>query len=233
MVGVEKSMFKKGVRMEVTMRWATLLRSLSVLLAGCSGLTIEPDPGSVPLQAESNPTFHARLREIAAGYESYARVDDELHWAPGLCRLPMPSYPRRSASLSLDTHGRKLYYVFAKDRDAYLSRGGKTPAIVGQAVVKEAWEAEEVPPTTVYDSGQSPVRYLREDGRLFHTGHKGGLFIMYRLDPSTPETDSGWVYGTLASDGQSVTSAGRVGSCMGCHQQAPHDRLFGINYNGA
>ena len=42
----------------------------------------------------------------------------------------MPSYPRRSASMNLDAHGRKLYYVFAKDRDAYLGRGGKTPAMV-------------------------------------------------------------------------------------------------------
>ena len=203
------------------------------VLAGCSGLTVEPDPGPVPPVGENNPSFHAGLREVAATYEAYARVDDELHWAPGLCRLPMPSHPRRSASMNLDTHGRKLYYVFAKDRDAYLGRAGKTPAAVGQAVVKEAWEAEEVPATTTYDTTQSPVRYLSESGRLFHARQKSGLFIMYRLDPAISETDSGWVYGTLTSDGQSVTSAGRVGSCMGCHQQAPHDRLFGINYNGA
>ena len=45
--------------------------------------------------------------------------------------------------------------------------------------------------------------------------------------------DSGWVYGTVSSDGQGVTSAGQVRTCMGCHEQAPHDRLFGIDYHGA
>ena len=40
--------------------------------------------------------------------------------------------------------------------------------------------------------------------------------------------DDGWVYGTVAVDG-SVTSAGRVASCMGCHDEsATHERLFGL-----
>ena len=202
-------------------------------LLGCSGLAVEPDPGAVPSTAENNPAFHDRLREVAAGYQTYARVDDELHWAPGLCRMPMPSHPRRSASMNLDTHGRKLYYVFAKDRDAYLSRQSKTPAIVGQAVVKEAWEAEAVPATTPYDQAQSPVRYLREQDQLFHAKQKSSLFIMFRLDPGTPQTDNGWVYGTVTADGQTITSSGRVQSCMGCHLEAPHERLFGIDYHGA
>ena len=203
------------------------------LLASCSGLAVEPDPGNNPVSGENNPAFHSRLRELAAAYPSYARVDDELHWAPGLCRMPMPSYPRRSASMNLDTHGRKLYYVFAQDRDAYLGRNGKTPAIAGQVVVKEAWEAEEVPATTTYDLTVSPVRYLREQGQLFHAKQKTSLFIMFRTDAVTPDTDNGWVYGTVGADGQTVTSSGRVQSCMGCHLQAPHDRLFGIKYNGA
>jgi hypothetical protein len=204
-----------------------------LFLGGCSMLSTEPDSSSIFATAENNPAFHARLLEIAAGYESYARVDDELHWAPTLCRMPKPSTPRRSASMNLDTHGKKLYYVFAKDRDAYLSRQGKTPAISGQAVVKESWTVEEVPAGTAYDMTQSPVRYLREDEHLFHAQQKSGLFIMYRLDPATPETDSGWVYGTVTGDGQVVTSSGRVQSCMGCHKQAPHERLFGIDYHGA
>ena len=212
------------------MRHHVLLLSV---LAGCSGMAVEPDPGAGPGNAENNPLFHSRLRELATTYTSYARVDDELHWAPGLCRMPMPSYPRRSASMNLDTHGRKLYYVFAKDRDAYLSRNAKTPASAGQAVVKEAWEVEEVPPTTTYDTMQSPVRYLREAGKLFHAKQRNSLFIMYRADSPTPATDNGWVYGTVSPDGQTITSSGRVQSCMGCHLQAPHERLFGIDYHGA
>jgi hypothetical protein len=39
---------------------------------------------------------------------------------------------------------------------------------------------------------------------------------------------AGWVYGTVAPDG-TVTSAGRVASCMGCHTpSAKHERLFGL-----
>jgi hypothetical protein len=39
-------------------------------------------------------------------------------------------------------------------------------------------------------------------------------------------TDAGCVYGTVAPDG-TVTSAGRVASCMGCHvRDAKRERLF-------
>jgi hypothetical protein len=160
-------------------------------------------------------------------------VDDELHWAPGLCRQPQPSHPRLSASGDVETHGRKLYYVFAADRAGYLERDGRPPGPVGQVLVKEAWTAQEVPPDTRYDPQISPVRYLREGDRLYHAAQKAGLFIMYRLPPETPDTDDGWVYGTLPPDGAAVTSAGRVGSCMGCHVRAPKGRLFGIQYRGA
>jgi hypothetical protein len=51
---------------------------------------------------------------------------------------------------------------------------------------------------------------------------------MFKLDPKTPGTDEGWVYGTVTADGKTVTSAGRVASRMKCHQEAPHDRLFGL-----
>lgn len=213
-------------------------RALPALLAvaisaGCSTLSMDPGVGAPAVTMENDPAFHARLLEIAATYEGLARVDDELHWAPFLCRQPMPSQPRRSASPDPDTHGRKLYYVFAKDRTGYLQRDGKPPAPVGQVVVKEAWSVEEVPATTSYDRTQSPVRYLKQDDRLYHAKEKAGLFVMFRLDPATPGTDLGWVYGTLDADGARVTSSGRVQSCMGCHTQAPSERLFGIPYTGA
>ena len=51
---------------------------------------------------------------------------------------------------------------------------------------------------------------------------------MCSSDLKTPDTDEGWVYGTVSADGKTVTSAGRVQSCMNCHQDAPHDRLFGV-----
>jgi hypothetical protein len=47
------------------------------------------------------------------------------------------------------------------------------------------------------------------------------------LDPKTPGTDEGWVYGMMGDDLKTVTSVGKVSSCIECHEEAPHDRLFG------
>jgi hypothetical protein len=93
---------------------------------------------------------------------------------------------------------------------SYLPQNGPVP--VGQVLVKEAWV-----PEPMKDKGEAPK-----------AKEKAGLFIMFKLDPETPDTDEGWVYGTVTADGRTVTSAGRVGSCMGCHKKAPHDRLFGL-----
>ncbi len=50
---------------------------------------------------------------------------------------PRPA-PRRSASRDESTHGRKEYYLFAKDRAAYLhAKDVDQPD--GQVVVKESW----------------------------------------------------------------------------------------------
>ena len=201
--------------------------------AGCSLPAVDPEPLQHSAQAENNPAFHPRLRELANTYQSFARVDDELHWAPTLCRQPQPSMPRRSQSPLEDTHGRKLYFVFAQDRAAYLSRSGKSPAFEGQAVIKEAWTAAEVRPDTPYDKAQSPVMYIPEGDKLFHAQDRAGLFIMFRLATDTPGTDAGWVYGTVDPVSGTVTSSGTVQSCMSCHRQAKYERLFGIDYHGA
>jgi len=45
-------------------------------------------------------------------------------------------------------------------------------------------------------------------------------------DPDACQVDA--IYGTVAPDG-TVTSAGRVANCMGCHvDNATHERLFGL-----
>jgi len=49
-----------------------------------------------------------------------------------------------------------------------------------------------------------------------------------KLAADTPGTDDGFVYGTVTPDNKRVTSAGRVARCMGCHDNAPHERLFGL-----
>jgi hypothetical protein len=77
--------------------------------------------------------------------------------------------------------------------------------------------------------------YAEKDNKKYVLGERGPLFIMYRTEKNTPGTDNGWVYGTLTPDGKTVTSAGRVASCMGCHTEAPYPkepkcegRLFGL-----
>src|SRR3712207_6639323 len=75
------------------------------------------------------PAYAERARAIAAAYVEWGRVDDELRWAPFLCRIPLPGVARASESNDPTTHGQKLYSVFVKNRDAYPS-GPHTDQIV-------------------------------------------------------------------------------------------------------
>ena len=56
----------------------------------------------------------------------------------------MPSQARFSGSDEADTHGQKLYFLFAKDRSSYLFGDKKKPAPIGQVVVKESWQPVEL-----------------------------------------------------------------------------------------
>jgi hypothetical protein len=172
--------------------------------------------------------FESQVLAIAAEYQAWGRVDDELRWAPFLCRQPEPGIARPSKSDDSETHGQKLYSVFAKIHDTY-PNGPHT----GQVVVKESWIPEAATPdggfhpTAVYDAGDHFYPYARGDGGFFRAAAPAGLFVMFKVDAATADTDQGWVYATVSPAGQ-VTSAGRVGSCMGCHETAEHDRLFGV-----
>lgn len=155
----------------------------------------------------------------------------------------------RSASKDEATHGRKLYFLFAKDRKAYVDPA-KAGNPAGQVLVKESWSPKEVAadtkpeekrdppqpldsePETLDDElralGGSYIPYASKDGKHYHADKKGELFLMLKYATDTPGTDEGWVYGTTTSDGKTVTSAGLVASCMKCHEDAPHDRVFGL-----
>ncbi len=200
----------------------------------------------------NDPAFHAKLKEIAATYETYGRVDDTLRMAPILCRIPAPgelkpSVARFSASGDAATHGQKLYYIFASIPSVYRKLTKEREELEGQMLVKQSWTAKEVngdEAQTVVDTpgalndaqkslGNDVIRdrvipYAKKDGKLFHAETKSSLFVIYKADAKTENTDAGWVYGTLTPDGKTVTSAGRVQSCMQCHQDAPHGRLFGL-----
>src|SRR4051812_33071032 len=40
--------------------------------------------------------FEEQVLAIAAEYQAWGRVDDELRWAPGLCRQPLPGVAHQS-----------------------------------------------------------------------------------------------------------------------------------------
>lgn len=214
----------------------------SLVLAATLGLSAvtllrsAPVPADVPPARAAGP-FDARLREIARTYKSELHaspVDGHMpRWAPLLCRLPipgtdyLPASARVSASKDEATHGQKLYYLFAKDQLAYLNLTADKPMPPGQFIVKESWLPEEI-------TNDSQVRSLanqhivEKDGKRFRTGKLAGLYIMLKLAPETPDTDQGWVYGTVTADGKTVTAAGKVESCMSCHVKTAKDRLFGL-----
>jgi len=236
--------------------WTLLV--CAVLAAVTAAADLADDKPSDKANESAKP-FNEQLLEIAKNYKRLGHVDFEARFAPGLCRAPTPGMDytpakaRLSASKDADTHGRKLYFLFAKDRQGYLELGQEKsdkPAArqvkglqftgpkylpeklqaLPQFVVKQSWTAVEVD-----KDRREPVRqmqyadpYASRDGKLYKTGEQRDLYIMVKLDPKTPATDNGWVYGTVTADGKKVTSAGRVESCMGCHKSAPHDRLFGL-----
>lgn len=195
-------------------------------------------PGEAPRAGGSSP-FAPRLLAAAKAYASYGRIGERASWAPTLCAAPLPENAeidvlRFSKSGDGGTHGQKLYYLYAADRQSYRADPAGAPAAtspVGQIIVKEAWVPEEVqggPSGGSHSSGS-----IEREGRTYRPARVSGLFVMMKLDPATPDTDQGWVYGTVAADRVTVTSAGRVASCMGCHERAGFDRLFGADTKSA
>jgi hypothetical protein len=205
----------------------------AIALLGCESA---PSPEAKPAVApkpELDARFAEAMRTAAAAYTKWGRVDEQVRMGPEDCRAPIgdangtPSRVRLSQAPE-GPHGAKLYYLWASDRGAYRADG---PIAKGFTIVKEAFQA--VPAATAANAAPSapeihrapdPIRVLEADGKRLQTGPAAGLFIMTKLDG--PDTDAGWIYGTVV-DGV-VTSAGRVASCMGCHEDATRERLFGL-----
>jgi hypothetical protein len=188
-------------------------------------------PNAAPAApAENDPRWHATLTAIAAGYSLWGRVDDEMRWAPTLCRMPTPARARISASDDAGTHGRKLYTLYAKDPVAYgappsMMQPADQPDLsdISQVIVKEAFRPVE----TDQPHGLN-LRPAEQGGKLYVPGEPMGLYVLFKPLASDPAaTDAGWVYGTIAADMKTITGAGKIDSCMGCHQSLP-GRLFGL-----
>lgn len=163
-----------------------------------------------------------RLTAVGRAYITWGRVDDELRWAPWLCRQPSPSSPRLSTAPA-GGHSEKVYFLYARDRTAYTAR---RPSRL-QVVVKESWTHRPVDLAHATQVHGEALVARTPDGSTVEPDSAAGLFVMMRVDARDPRSDRGWIYGTVAPDG-AVTSAGRVASCMGCHVEAGPGRLFGL-----
>jgi hypothetical protein len=174
--------------------------------------------------------FHARLLEVAAKYQEFGRFDERLRFGPPLCIAPSappkkePNRLRLSKSDDANSHGKKLYYLYVKDGESYAYTDIGKRQQDGQVIVKEAWKPEQTK-----DKRGATVAFDPDDQEHYRAGEKLGLFIMAKLDPQTPNTDEGWIYGTVSADGKQVSSAGRVENCMACHNSDETiDRMFGV-----
>lgn len=213
---------------------ARLGLAFGILVLGAVALAPPVRVGAAPRRVRMADV----LSTIFAGYRGWGRVDDEVRWAPFLCRLPLPSQARVSRAGSESEHTQKLYFVYAKDRAAYVGLHARPRSPVGQVVVKEAFHPRALGAGTDPNSpaGADPAgaespggplayRPATRDEQRFGPGAFAGLYVMAKTNAR--RSDRGWEYATLDATG-AVTASGRMASCMSCHRDAPHDRLFGL-----
>lgn len=117
-------------------------------------------------------------------------------------------------------HGRKLYHLYVNDPGGYVAAVmGDQDAPVGLTLVKESHFSKAVGVEAHGPNGTRAV--MRPDG-------VSDLFVMMKIGGSdTADTDLGWIYATASPLGE-IESIGMIESCIRCHRDADHDRLFGI-----
>lgn len=200
-----------------------------------------PSRATAPEAAPFDSRWADEVRSVVAAYEAWGRVDDEMRWAPWLCRMPQAAAARWSESEHADTHGAKLYTLYAMDPVAYgaqRSAMGDTTPLPGlsQVIVKESFAPVPVDDASDTKLGWGPnggvgehrLRPAEKDGHRFVAGERKGLYVMMKTDGATEGTDAGWIYATVKPDMITVTAVGVIDSCAGCHAEAGDDRLFGL-----
>ncbi len=221
----------------------------------------EPTGGSAPVSVTTatstdeyaDPGWSMQLREVAAAYKTWQRVSDQANYSPVRCIFLPPTGAQNSGASDGTPHGRKLYFLYAKDHQTYLDItypmgvAGDTndphPTNLvqptGQVIVKEAFHpvpataAEAKAMMTQRDIEQRrtiPSTFIGTGDNLNRMGDLQGLYVMLKTPPASPGTDAGWVYATITPAGE-ITAAGRIESCMECHVDAPHDRLHGAQWH--
>lgn len=191
--------------------------------------------GRIDDEARWTPTF-CRLPNPAVA--RFSASDDEASHGQKLYSL---FAKRRDAYLDLTQAERRKADAGTKVHTGNSSHAADAPANesqAGQVIVKESWtvkpaekivlDAQGDPPSVMLGEDDHFSPYAKRDGKWFMADEKFALFVMFRVDPKTPGSDEGWIYGTVSADGKKVTSVGLIDSCIKCHAEAPHGRLFGL-----
>lgn len=229
-------------------------KSISKAVAPVPAEGTPDSAGDVPTVVAAPPTkWDAQLLEAAKQYRSWTRVSDQARWSPLGCLAPIPGGVQVSEAPEKSPHGRKLYFIFAKNDADYLriqypigmagDINDKFPENVqqpvGQVIVKEAFEPVPASKEEADEASKGrnpreliPPDFAMSENGLVRTGGLSELFIMLRAEKSEPGTDQGWVYATVDASNV-ITSVGTIESCMDCHAKAPHDRLFGVQWHYA
>lgn len=203
---------------------ATSHRALPAVVAAPSSVrpaVAAAAPASAPVHDGS---LDEQLLAVARTYRSWGRVDEHTRWAQTRCALP-PT-PARLSAAPAGPHAMKVYWLYARDPGAYLEARPATT----QVVVKESWSHRPVTAAEA-QGGLADLAARTSDGQLVTADQPTGLYVMMAVADDDPRGDRGWAYGTVAPDG-TVTSAGRVATCMGCHEEAGAGRLFGLRRPG-
>lgn len=221
------------------------MHRFALVLLMCNQAAADPSP--------VDARFVPAIRAAASHYQAWGRVDARPNIAPDLCRAPLPADYGSTGDIRLTAtgddspHGKKLYYLYASGKEDYLDlRRAEAKLPIGFSIIKQSFAArpatkaeiaaiEPAPdPHHLYNPRTFTSEPRRGRGsvtvgdKVFVPGDARDLFVMTKVGaPGAAGTDAGWVYGTVAPDGK-VTSAGRVESCMGCHDSATHERLFGL-----
>lgn len=181
----------------------------------------------------NEPEFHEALLAASEDYLRYGMVNSIALAAPEECRADDATAPKplMSESDHESSHGKKLYFLFAKEIGHYVNPEGK-PAPVGQVVVKESWTSSPSNPAARnlinHASGNRVNPRAKVGDKTLEIGQRKNFFVMTKLAEDTPKTDQGWVYGVVDSDTRKVIASGKVASCMSCHVEGEtNDRLFG------
>ena len=222
---------------------ALALALISAACAGPPGREVDEAPAQSTASTTSTPLvderFVALLEDSLAAHRRWGRVDDRARFAPFDCRAPPPPRAHYSEAEGQDAHAGKLFTVYALDPAAYgfpasFVYGGVDEsraaterlraAGVTQVLVKDAFVARPEAPDA--EGAEAHLMGITRGETTYHPGARIGYFVLAKLDADTPGTDEGWVYGTLDASG-AISSAGRVPTCMSCHQERP-SRVFGL-----